>query len=104
MNGIHDIGGMHGMGPVLRETDEPVFHEDWERRVFAVNILAVGTGFFNIDESRHSIERMKAADYLDTTYYEHWLFALELLLTEKGILSRDELAARVATLEQEGRS
>ncbi len=30
MNGIHDLGGMHGLGPVLAEANEPVFHEPWE--------------------------------------------------------------------------
>ena len=104
MNGIHDLGGMQGLGPVQRETDEPVFHADWERRVFAVNILSVGTGFFNIDESRHAIEHMAAADYLETSYYEHWLFALERLLIDKGILAQGEIAARVAELAQEERA
>lgn len=104
MNGIHDLGGMQGLGPVQREADEPVFHADWERRVFAVNILSVGTGFFNIDESRHAIEHMPAADYLETSYYEHWLFALERLLTEKGILGKDELAARVDALQKAERA
>ena len=37
MNGIHDMGGMQGMGPIRRETDEPVFHETWEGRVYALN-------------------------------------------------------------------
>ena len=27
MNGIHDMGGMHGFGPVEREDHEPVFHQ-----------------------------------------------------------------------------
>ena len=41
MNGIHDLGGMQGLGPVVREENEPVFHEDWERRIFAVlNLLS----------------------------------------------------------------
>ena len=37
VNGVHDMGGMHGMGPVAPEADEPVFHERWEGRVFALN-------------------------------------------------------------------
>ena len=40
MNGIHDMGGMHGFGPVPIETDEPVFHEPWEGRVYAMAIAA----------------------------------------------------------------
>ena len=34
MNGGHDLGGMHGLGPIAPERDEPVFHADWERRAF----------------------------------------------------------------------
>ena len=37
MNGIHDMGGMHGMGPIEYESNEPVFHEPWEARAFALN-------------------------------------------------------------------
>ena len=36
MNGIHDLGGMHGLGPIAPEVDEPVFHEPWERRAFGL--------------------------------------------------------------------
>ncbi len=36
MNGVHDMGGMHGMGPIEPESNEPVFHEPWEGRVYAV--------------------------------------------------------------------
>ena len=38
MNGAHDLGGMHGFGPVEAEPNEPVFHEEWERRVFGVTV------------------------------------------------------------------
>jgi len=35
MNGIHDMGGMQGAGPIAPENDEPVFHERWEKKVLA---------------------------------------------------------------------
>ena len=91
MNGIHDCGGMEGLGPINIETTEPVFHAGWERRVFALLWAAGSNGFWNLDEFRHAVERMPAADYLGTTYYEHWLHALETLLMEKGVVSRAEL-------------
>ena len=72
MNGIHDLGGMHGMGPIRPEANEPVFHEDWERRVFGVMIATFAGGQFNVDEFRHAIERMDPAHYLESSYYEHW--------------------------------
>ena len=37
MDGIHDLGGLDGFGPVEVEPDEPVFHEDWERRMFRLS-------------------------------------------------------------------
>ena len=93
MNGVHDMGGMHGMGPVQPEPDEPVFHHEWEKRVLA---LALATGFlrrWNIDMGRFTIEQMPAAEYLKATYYEKWLYRTERLLVERGLLTAEELAA-----------
>jgi nitrile hydratase beta subunit len=101
MNGIHDLGGMHGLGPIRPEPDEPVFHEDWERRMFGLMIATFAGGQFNVDEFRHAIERMDPAHYLGSSYYEHWLTAVETLLVEKGVVSEDELAARKDELARE---
>jgi nitrile hydratase beta subunit len=90
MNGVHDMGGMHGMGPVAPEANEPVFHHDWERRVFAITIAA-GWGRWNIDMGRFARERMPAADYLRASYYERWLWGVERLLVELGHLTAKEL-------------
>jgi nitrile hydratase subunit beta len=98
MNGIHDLGGMHGLGPVIREDNEPVFHEDWERHAFAVLVLTMAGGHYTVDELRHSIERMDPAKYLTTTYYEHWLHSAEDLLDQKGVVTRDQLARRMAEI------
>jgi len=100
MNGIHDMGGMHGLGPIEREENEPVFHHAWERRAFALNMAAGFLGEWNIDMSRYAREQMPAAEYLATSYYEHWLWGLERLLVEKGLLTRAELEARVAELRR----
>lgn len=90
MNGIHDMGGMTGFGPVMREENEPVFHADWERRVFAINIASLA--FFGpVDRARHAVERMDAVDYLTTTYYEHWLAATEILAKDFGYLTAEEI-------------
>ena len=99
MNGPHDMGGMHGFGPVVREENEPVFHGDWEKRVYGVAQAARAQGLYNIDESRHAIERMPPAEYLASSYYERWLASAERLLAEKGVVSPEELEARVALLE-----
>jgi len=93
MNGAHDLGGMHGFGPVDIERDEPVFHHEWERRAFAISLAAGFLGKWNIDMSRYAREQMPPAEYLATTYYEHWLFGLEKLLDDTRLVSRAELQA-----------
>ena len=91
MNGVHDMGGMHGMGSVAPEPNEPVFHERWEGRVLALQRATAALGKWNIDSSRHSIERIPAADYLRMSYYEKWLTGLITRLEESGLVSRAEL-------------
>jgi len=91
MNGVHDLGGMHGMGPVEIEKDEPVFHAEWEARTYALTIACGSHRKWNIDVSRHSRERMPPADYLAATYYERWLFGLRTLLVEQGLVTAREL-------------
>ena len=100
MNGVHDMGGMHGFGPVEREENEPPFHAPWEGRVAGMNRAAQAQGFYNIDEFRHGIERMNPAQYLASSYYERWLATLERNLVEKGLISREELEAKVAELRE----
>ena len=96
MNGVHDVGGMHGFGPVVHEENEPVFHADWEGRTAALLRSTMAGRHFNIDEFRRTIERMPPARYLDATYYERWLYALETLLLEKGVIRSAELEAAVS--------
>ncbi|TMD37489.1 MAG: nitrile hydratase subunit beta [Chloroflexi bacterium] len=86
MNGIHDMGGMHGFGPIVIETNEPVFHAKWEGKVRAIFSETVGR-YYNLDEFRHVIERMEPAAYLEAVHYERWLHAVETLLDEKGVLA-----------------
>jgi nitrile hydratase len=100
MNGIHDMGGMQGAGPIAPENDEPVFHEQWEKDVFAIRTATLGQGLYNLDEFRHAIERMHWTHYLESSYYEHWLAAMETLLSEKGIISKEELEARVKQVKE----
>ena len=94
MNGVHDMGGMDGFGPVVREANEPVFHAGWERRLFAMVNLAMRAAEVNIDEFRHAIERIPPGKYLASSYYERWLAALETLLVERGVITREELLAK----------
>ena len=94
MNGAHDLGGMHGLGPINAEpeAEEPVFHTAWEKRVFGLTLAAGFLGKWNIDISRHARERQHPIDYLRHTYYENWLVGLEKLLVEAGLVTAEELA------------
>ena len=93
MNGGHDLGGMHGLGPVNPESerDEPVFHHSWERRVFALTLATGFLGRWNLDQSRHARECQHPIDYLRNTYYENWLAGLQRLLVDSGLLTEAEL-------------
>ncbi|NJN40635.1 MAG: nitrile hydratase subunit beta [Gammaproteobacteria bacterium] len=95
MNGIHDMGGMHGLGPLEIEPDEPWFHHEWERRALALTLATGFLGEWNIDMGRHARERMPGPDYLAATYYEKWMWGLERLLVERGLVPQAEIDARL---------
>jgi hypothetical protein len=91
MNGPHDLGGAQGFGPINPETDEPVFHSEWERRAAALSLAMNATGMWNIDIVRHARERIPPAEYLAASYYEKWFNGLECLLVENGLVTPEEL-------------
>jgi nitrile hydratase subunit beta len=101
MNGVHDMGGMHGFGRIVREENEPVFHADWEAHVRAMMTEVRSRGYFNIDASRHGIERMEPAHYLRASYYERWLATIELNLIEGGFIASEEVDARTELLRED---
>ena len=70
MNGPHDLGGLHGFGPVQTEADEPLFHAPWERRVFALTLAMGATGSWNIDQSRAARESIGPQRYRNSSYYQ----------------------------------
>ena len=94
MNGVHDMGGMDGFGPVVPEKNEPVFHADWERRMYGLVMFVTRATQSSLDEFRHAIERIPPAQYLASSYYERWLAAAESLLVEHGVVRREELLAK----------
>ena len=94
MDGIHDLGGKQGFGPVRYTVNATVFHEPWEVRANSLYALAVRRGVFNMDEYRHAIERMNPRHYLSAGYYERSLTGLATLLVEKGVVTSDELEQR----------
>jgi nitrile hydratase subunit beta len=102
MNGIHDLGGMHGFGPVEREENEPPFHADWEAVMVAIQnaVCREDRGVINIDEFRHGIERMDPVYYLASSYFEHWMDGITRVLLEKGVIALEEIDARTAFFQE----
>lgn len=100
MNGIHDLGGRHGMGPINIDPKQPIFRADWERRIFAMFILAFAGGHFNIDQFRAAIEKMTPAEYLESDYYGHWLYSLETWCKANGSLTEREIEDRIRKLSK----
>jgi nitrile hydratase beta subunit len=94
MNGVHDLGGTDGLGPVVVEENEPVFHAEWERAAFAMFPFPFAAGHFNVDMFRHGIEQMHPAHYLLSPYYEHWAHAAEHFAIKAGAVDPDELEKR----------
>jgi nitrile hydratase subunit beta len=92
MNGVHDMGGMQDMGPLVPEKDEPVFHEEWERRVYALTrLVRAGGGRWNIDAGRYEIERIPPAEYLRMSYYERWAWRLPIQVVKMGLVTQVEV-------------
>jgi nitrile hydratase beta subunit len=93
MDGIHDMGGMQGFGPVPIEHNETLFKTPWEGRVLAMRIAtALHTGA-NVDRFRHLIECMPPASYLNASYYQRWLHGMLDHFLETGILADTDLTA-----------
>ncbi|HKQ95179.1 MAG TPA: nitrile hydratase subunit beta [Aestuariivirgaceae bacterium] len=91
MNGVHDMGGLMGFGPVAPETDEPVFHEPWERRAFGLTLSVGAAGLWNLDITRHTRETLPPAQYLASTYYEIWIAAMTRLILRYGLVTPEEV-------------
>lgn len=90
MNGVHDMGGMHGFGPVRLEDHEPVFHAPWERRALGLTVAMGASGQWNLDQSRFARESLAPAVYLGSSYYRIWVLALEQLMQARGLVTAQE--------------
>ena len=92
-NTVHDMGGMHGFGPVKPEPDEPVFHEAWESRVLAMQRAMGATGLWTIDGGRASLETLPPVTYLMASDYQRWFLGLERRVVAHGLVGEDEIKA-----------
>ena len=85
MNGPQDLGGAHGFGPVVPDTDDDRFHAEWERSAFALVLLMGATGLWSLDRSRYMRESLAHTDYYTLGYYGIWFAALERLVADAGL-------------------
>lgn len=92
MDGIHDLGGLEGFGPIPIATGDAAFAdiEAWEQRVWAINCHMVVEGV-TIDWFRHGIERMVPTDYLSFAYFNKWCANYLMLLLDNGVISIDDV-------------
>lgn len=90
--GAHDRGGRPSTEPIDRREHELA---DWELRTDALMGVLGERGLINVDEMRRGIESMPADEYDDASYYERWIYAMETILAEKGVLAEGELDATV---------
>src|SRR5689334_7750778 len=96
MNGIHDMGGMHGFGPVVREDHEPVFHEPWEGRAIAMRmLLAAKASQPYPGVARGYIETIPPIEYLRMSYYERFLDSAIRRAIDDHVFTAEELAAHL---------
>ncbi len=94
MAGVHDLGGSPG-GPIDKSQHET---EDWERLADAVTIVLDKKGIKTTDEHRRAQESLPPEQYEALSYYERWVAATELLLVEKGVLTREEIDTKAQEL------
>jgi nitrile hydratase len=86
---------MDGFGAIQSETDEPVFHEHWESRVFGMSMVGAGLPPITLDARRHQLESLPPLQYLSSSYYERWLARIDAALVEAGTLTREEIDRRM---------
>jgi nitrile hydratase beta subunit len=96
VNGVHDLGGMQGMGPIESEKNEPVFHEPWEGRAYAVTRSMGAWHKWNLDATRYQRERIAPVDYFRLSYYERWIVALIAQMLKNQMVTPAELQSSKA--------
>ncbi|MGH2872339.1 MAG: nitrile hydratase subunit beta, partial [Solirubrobacteraceae bacterium] len=98
MDGVHDMGGMHGFGSVIQPGWEMPYHSPWEPRIFAIHMLVELEGLGAGPGGRAVREEMEPAAYLSASYYERWLFSAERRLQRKQTVAPGEVERMMVRL------
>jgi len=102
MDTVADLGGHQEYGTVaLDPPDDPPFHEDWERRAFAMALLSMRLSGTNLDAFRNALNRQHPIDYFAFGYYGRWLKGAENLLTDSAVIAPGAVEARARKLRGE---
>ncbi len=96
MRGPHDIGGLPA-GPVDPQPHDLTF---WEKQIDGVRAVVGAKGIYRTDENRRWVESLGEDAYEKLTYYERWTAALMRALIDKGVLTQDEIDARVKIVRE----
>jgi nitrile hydratase subunit beta len=97
MDGVHDLGGREGFGPIVDKADDKPFHAEWEMRAFGMKQASAAAKSWTIDWFRHSRELTDPVDYLTRPYFDQWLTTLAAQMIDEGYLTLDEIKAGAAT-------
>jgi nitrile hydratase len=93
MDGIHDLGGKQGFGPVDTEEEEEAFHTPWEARLYGIVRAMKQPPDWSIDRFRYTRECIEPVDYLTRPYFDQWLQTYAALMVGSGLASVEELAS-----------
>lgn len=93
MDGIHDLGGRQGFGPVGADEKEEAFHSDWEARAYALVRAMTKAPGWTLDRFRYTREQIEPSDYLTRPYYDQWIQSYAALMIESGVASLEEISS-----------
>lgn len=96
MRGPHDVGGLD-LGPIDTSTHDLTL---WEKQIDAIRAVIGGKGIVSTHENRRTIEQLGHEVYDTLNYYERWTASLARQMIDKGILTQDEIDARVAQVRK----
>jgi len=102
MDGIHDMGGMQGFGAIEVEHNEPVFHHDWEGRMYGISASRISSAQMTLDRGRFVIECIAPADYLNMPYYGKWYLEAAVDMVSGGLATVGELVSGKAETIPQG--
>ncbi len=92
MDGIHDVGGRHGFGPItVTDSDQP-FSTEWEARAFGITKSVTPASDYSVDKFRYTREQLPPLEYLTSPYFEQWMRGTMAMLVGSGLVTAEELA------------